>query len=84
VSEYRAVQALIVVDLQSAFVSGPGAVPTAGELVATVDDLSWRACWRGRGLAELVPHAMVSRVAEWALSDEIDVIANATDIRFVS
>jgi len=34
------------------------------------------------GIAELVPHAMVSRVAEWALGDEIDVIAHAADVLF--
>jgi nicotinamidase-related amidase len=35
------------------------------------------------GIAELVPHAMVSRVAEWSLGDEVDVIARAADVRFV-
>jgi nicotinamidase-related amidase len=34
------------------------------------------------GLADAVPHAMVSRVAEWALGDQIDVIPRAADIRF--
>jgi nicotinamidase-related amidase len=34
------------------------------------------------GLADAVPHAMVSRTAEWALGDQIDIIARATDIRF--
>lgn len=34
------------------------------------------------GIAGPVPHAMVSRVAEWALGDGIDVIAHAADIRF--
>jgi streptothricin hydrolase len=34
------------------------------------------------GLADFVPHAMVSRVAEWGLGDEIDVIAQAADVRF--
>jgi streptothricin hydrolase len=34
------------------------------------------------GLAHAVPHAMVSRAAEWALGDEIDVIAHAADVRF--
>jgi streptothricin hydrolase len=34
------------------------------------------------GLADAVPHAMVSRVAEWALGDEIDIIARAADVRF--
>jgi nicotinamidase-related amidase len=34
------------------------------------------------GLADPVPHAMVSRVAEWALGDEIDIIAAAADVRF--
>lgn len=34
------------------------------------------------GLADMVPHAMASRVAEWALGDEIDIIAHADDVRF--
>ncbi|HEY0937114.1 MAG TPA: isochorismatase family protein [Trebonia sp.] len=34
------------------------------------------------GLADLVPHAMASRTAEWALGDEIDIIARAADVRF--
>jgi len=34
------------------------------------------------GLAEAVPHAMVSRVAEWALGDEIDLIGHAVDVAF--
>lgn len=34
------------------------------------------------GLADAVPHTMVSRVAEWALGDEIDIIAHAADIEF--
>jgi nicotinamidase-related amidase len=34
------------------------------------------------GLADAVPHAMVSRVAEWALGDQIDIIARAADLRF--
>ena len=34
------------------------------------------------GLADAVPHAMVSRVAEWALGDEVDIIARAAGIRF--
>jgi nicotinamidase-related amidase len=34
------------------------------------------------GLADAVPHAMVSRVAEWALGDQIDIIPLAADIRF--
>jgi nicotinamidase-related amidase len=185
VSGYRGVQALIVVDLQSAFVSGPDAVPAAGGLLVTVNGLLTRAreCdalvvhlqndgvvgavdepgspgWElfrpaeqranevvirkdtddgfhhtalanvlaehgvkrlavcgvmpemcvsatartalalgyqvvlphdahatydipaVKGLAERVPHTMVSRVAEWALGDEIDVVVHAADIRF--
>ena len=35
------------------------------------------------GLADAVPHAMVSRAAEWALGDQIDIIPHASDIRFV-
>jgi streptothricin hydrolase len=34
------------------------------------------------GLADTVPHAMASRVAEWALGDQIDIIAHAADVRF--
>ena len=34
------------------------------------------------GLADAVPHAMVSRAAEWALGDQIDIVARASDIRF--
>ena len=30
----------------------------------------------------MVPHAMASRVAEWALGDQIDIIAHATDVGF--
>jgi streptothricin hydrolase len=36
------------------------------------------------GLADAVPHAMASRVAEWALGDQIDVIAHAADVHFHS
>lgn len=184
-SEQRSVQALIVIDVQTAFVSGPGAVPSAEDLLVTIKDLvraarerdvlvvhlqndgpvgsadepgspGWElflpVVQRGNetvihkstddgfhgtgltdlltrhgiknlvvcgvmsemcvsatarsalalgyhvvlphdahatydippaeGLADLVPHAMVSRVAEWALGDEIDVIARASDVRF--
>jgi nicotinamidase-related amidase len=35
------------------------------------------------GLADMVPHTMASRVAEWALGDEIDIIARSADVRFV-
>lgn len=183
VSEHRSVQALIVVDMQSAFVSGPDAVPAAEDLLAAVNGVlglaregdalvvhlqndgpvgavdepgspGWElflpaeqrevvirkntddgfhdttlatvlaergvqrlavcgvlsemcvgataraALARGyevvlphdahatydvpavEGLAERVPHAMVSRVAEWALGDEIEVVAHAADLRF--
>jgi streptothricin hydrolase len=34
------------------------------------------------GLAELVPARYVSRVAEWALGDEVEIIAHATDVEF--
>ena len=34
------------------------------------------------GLADSVPHAMASRVAEWALGDQIDIIAHAADVQF--
>jgi nicotinamidase-related amidase len=34
------------------------------------------------GLADAVPHTMASRVAEWALGDQIDVIAHAANIQF--
>jgi streptothricin hydrolase len=35
------------------------------------------------GLAELVPARHVSRVAEWALGDEVEIIAHATDVEFI-
>jgi streptothricin hydrolase len=35
------------------------------------------------GLADAVPHAMVSRAAEWALGDQTDITTHASDIRFV-
>jgi len=34
------------------------------------------------GLADAVPHTMASRVAEWALGDQIDIIAHAADVQF--
>lgn len=34
------------------------------------------------GLADAVPHGMASRVAEWALGDQIDVIAHAANVEF--
>jgi len=34
------------------------------------------------GLAEMVPHAMASRAAEWALGDEIDIIPRAAGLEF--
>jgi streptothricin hydrolase len=34
------------------------------------------------GLADAVPHIMASRVAEWALGDQIDIIAHAADVLF--
>ncbi|MEV7271678.1 isochorismatase family protein [Streptomyces bacillaris] len=34
------------------------------------------------GISEAVPAAMASRVAEWALGDEVEVVARAEDVRF--
>ncbi|MGW7416233.1 isochorismatase family protein [Streptomyces sp. NPDC054863] len=34
------------------------------------------------GISGAVPAAMVSRVAEWALGDEVEVVAGAADVRF--
>ncbi|CAM5440161.1 hypothetical protein GCM10010329_51810 [Streptomyces spiroverticillatus] len=34
------------------------------------------------GISGLVPAAMVSRVAEWALGDEVEVVAEAADVEF--
>ncbi|MFJ2738885.1 isochorismatase family protein [Streptomyces sp. NPDC087440] len=36
------------------------------------------------GISGPVPAAMVSRVAEWALGDEVEVVAGAADVRFSS
>ena len=35
------------------------------------------------GLAERVPARHVSRVAEWALGDEVEIIAHAADVEFI-
>ncbi|MFB9517841.1 isochorismatase family protein [Streptomyces purpureus] len=35
------------------------------------------------GISDGVPAAMVSRVAEWALGDEVEVVARAADVTFV-
>ncbi|MGC0416333.1 isochorismatase family protein [Embleya sp. AB8] len=34
------------------------------------------------GISEAVPAAMVSRVAEWALGDEVEIVARAADVVF--
>ncbi|WP_367039011.1 isochorismatase family protein [Streptomyces sp. Je 1-332] len=34
------------------------------------------------GISDLVPAAMVSRVAEWALGDEVEIVARARDVEF--
>ncbi|MGW0534099.1 cysteine hydrolase family protein [Streptomyces sp. NPDC003032] len=34
------------------------------------------------GISDVVPAAMVSRVAEWALGDEVEVVARAGDVGF--
>ncbi|WP_405677045.1 isochorismatase family protein [Streptomyces sp. NBC_01511] len=34
------------------------------------------------GISDTVPAAMVSRVAEWALGDEVEIVARAVDVRF--
>lgn len=34
------------------------------------------------GISDTVPAAMVSRVAEWALGDEIEIVARAADVTF--
>nr|WP_281292894.1 isochorismatase family protein [Streptomyces alboniger] len=34
------------------------------------------------GISDLVPAAVVSRVAEWALGDEVEVVAQARDVGF--
>ncbi|MWA09085.1 isochorismatase family protein [Streptomyces sp. BA2] len=34
------------------------------------------------GISDLVPAAMVSRVAEWALGDEVEIVARARDVDF--
>jgi nicotinamidase-related amidase len=36
------------------------------------------------GICDMVPAAMVSRVAEWALGDAIDVVSSAGDVDFVA
>ncbi|MGW7078369.1 isochorismatase family protein [Streptomyces sp. NPDC054866] len=34
------------------------------------------------GISDMVPAAMVSRVAEWALGDEVEIVARAQDVDF--
>ncbi len=34
------------------------------------------------GISDMVPAAMVSRVAEWALGDEVEIVARARDVDF--
>lgn len=34
------------------------------------------------GISDMVPAAMVSRVAEWALGDEVDIVPHAADVTF--
>lgn len=34
------------------------------------------------GISDMVPSAMVSRVAEWALGDEVEIVARAQDVDF--
>ncbi|MFC8124031.1 isochorismatase family protein [Streptomyces sp. NPDC057302] len=34
------------------------------------------------GISDMVPAAMVSRVAEWALGDEVEIVARAQDLDF--
>lgn len=34
------------------------------------------------GISDVVPAAMVSRVAEWALGDEVEIVARAQDVDF--
>lgn len=34
------------------------------------------------GISDLVPAAVASRVAEWALGDEVEIVARARDVRF--
>ncbi|MGW7084554.1 isochorismatase family protein [Streptomyces sp. NPDC054871] len=34
------------------------------------------------GISDMVPAAMVSRVAEWALGDEVEIVARAQDVEF--
>lgn len=36
------------------------------------------------GISERVPAAMASRVAEWALGDEVEVVARAEDVTFTA
>jgi len=60
--------------------AGPAGTDLAGTDLASTDLASTDLA--STDLAGPVPHAMVSRVAEWALGDELDVIAHAAQVRF--
>ncbi|MFI7341462.1 isochorismatase family protein [Streptomyces sp. NPDC050085] len=36
------------------------------------------------GISDVVPAAQVSRVAEWALGDEVEIVARAQEVRFAA
>ena len=86
-SAHRPVQALIVVDVQRGFLSGPGAVPAAPAVLHSIGVLLAAA----RTAGVLVVHLQNDgppgepdepRAAEWALGDEIEIVASAADVAF--
>ncbi|MFJ3581837.1 isochorismatase family protein [Streptomyces sp. NPDC090127] len=90
-------EALLVVDVQTAFVTGPGAVPDADRLLDRTAALIARARASGAlvvhathdvpaapGIAERVPGATVSRVAAWALSREADTTTPTSTVTFTA
>jgi nicotinamidase-related amidase len=60
----RTVQALIVVDMQTAFVSGDEAVPEAAGLLITVTDLMRRAREAGALIVQLQNDGLPGTAAE--------------------
>lgn len=61
-----------------------GAIARGFEVVIPHDAHATYNISAAAGISAEVPAAMVSRVAEWALGDEVEIVAHTTDVSFVS